>query len=221
MKTFYDIILDVSNLRWSIVDPEPASFEDVQKAVKLAIPQAHSYIWNLQDFFFKERKTVITLNAGENAFLSPSGTVKQIWINGDDHYLTEFENSEDVDFLESKSGQPTQYWVEMGDEGPVVRLYPMPEKPVQVFVRYDTSMKAKTADGREKSNYEAMDDVLNLPDDPVLQDLYLHCLNTKAMVYLVADETDENYKPYQREFEEAYRSLLKYRTTMTERRFVI
>lgn len=221
MKNFYDIILNVSNLRWSIVDPEPSSFEDVQKAVKLAVCQAHSYIWGLNDFCFKERKAIFSLNNGENTFLASKGIIKQVWVKGGSEYLTEFENREEVDFLEDKTGQPVQYWVEMSDSGPIVKLYPTPDKSMQVFIRYDTSMKAKSADGKEKANFEMMDDVLNLPDDEVLQDLYLHCLNTKSMVYLVADETDENYRPYIQEFEEAYRSLLKYRATMTDRRFVI
>lgn len=221
MKNFYDIILNVSNLRWSIVDPEPSSFEDVQKAVKLAVCQAHSYIWGLRDFSFKERKAIFSLNAGENTFLAPKGIIKQMWVGGGGEYLTEFESRKEVDFLEDNRGQPARYWIEMSDSGPIVKLYPAPGKAIQVFVRYDTAMRARTTDGQEKANFEAMDDILNLPDDEVLQDLYLHCLNTKSMVYLVADETDENYKPYQREFEEAYRTLLKYRMTRTERRFVI
>lgn len=221
MKNFNEIILDVSNLRWSIVDPEPSSFEDVQKAVKLAICQAHSYIWGLNDFSFKERKAIFSLNNGENTFLAPKGIIKQVWVKGGNEHLTEFENREEVDFLDDIAGQPTHYWVEMSDLGPIVKLFPTPDKAMQVFVRYDTSMKVRTVDGNEKANFEMMDDVLNLPDDAVLQDLYLHCLNIKSMVYLVADDADENYKPYQREFDEAYRSLLKYRTTMTDRRFII
>lgn len=221
MKNFYEIILNVSNLRWSIVDPEPSSFEEVQKAVKLAVCQAHSYIWGLKDFFFKQRKAIYPLNAGENTFLAPKGTIKKIWVAGEKEYLSELENQEDIDFCSEEKGQPLNYWIEMSDFGPIVKLNPCPDKKIQVFVRYDSEMKVKSASGDEKVNFSERDDVPNLPDDPVLEDLYLHCLNTKAMVYLVADETDENYKPYIQEFNEAYRALLKYRTTMTDRRFVI
>ena len=42
----------------------------------------------------------------------------------------------------------------------------------------------------------------------MIEDLFLHCLNTKAMEYLIADTNDENYQPYQKEFAEAYSSLL-------------
>ena len=43
MKTYFDIIRNISNMRWSIVDPDPTSFVEVQKSVKLAVAQAHAY----------------------------------------------------------------------------------------------------------------------------------------------------------------------------------
>jgi hypothetical protein len=66
-----------------------------------------------------------------------------------------------------------------------------------------------------------MDDVLNLPDDKIIEDLYLHCLNTKAMEYLIADNSDENYQPYQKEFLEAYKSLLQLTGVKIEPRLLI
>ena len=53
-----------------------------------------------------------------------------------------------------------------------------------------------------------LDDVVNIPDNPAIEDLFMHCLYTKSMVYLIADETDENYQPYEREFREAWYNLL-------------
>ena len=209
MKNYFDIIRDVSNMRWAIVDPEPMAFAEVQKDVKQAITQAHSYIWSLDDFPFKVRKEALTINKGETAILSPKGNLLEIWIDGADFYLEQI-SAKEADFLSAKTvGMPTKYWVEFGDLGAQIHLYPAPDKPYILMLRYVTNYKAKSFTGELKYNLSDMDDVLNLPDDKIIEDLYLHCLNTKAMEYLIADNSDENYQPYQKEFLEAYKSLLQ------------
>ncbi len=220
MKTFYDIIKDVSNLRWSIVDPEPESFAEVQKAVKLAVAQAHNYIWNLDDFPFKNKKDAISVSAGSNTVLAPKGNITKVWVDGETSDLSSIA-SESADFLEPKTGMPECYWVEFTDEGAAIKLYPTPAEKITLMVRYVTNYKAKSNEGDLKYNLEAMDDVLNLPNDQTVEDLYLHCLNTKSMVYLVADETDENYRPYEKEFMEAYQGLLKLTGIQREPRLII
>lgn len=220
MKTFFDIIKDVSNLRWSIVDPDPESFAEVQKAVKLAVAQAHNYIWNLNDFPFKLKKDGIYIDAYSNTTLAPSGNILRVFVEGPKKELKPIA-SEDADFLAPSNGDPEYYWVEFTDEGAVIKVYPTPTERIAVAVRYVTNMKAKNSAGELKYNLEEMDDVLNLPNDKTVEDLYLHCLNLKSMVYLVADETDENYKPYEKEFLEAYKGLLKLTGVRLEPRLVI
>lgn len=220
MKTFFDIIKDVSNLRWSIVDPDPESFAEVQKSVKLAVAQAHSYIWNLDDFPFKVKKEAFFIGAGENAILSPHGNIMRVFIDGAKQELKAI-SSEDADFLAKGNGNPEYYWVEFTDEGAVIKVYPTPKERTTILVRYVSNMKAKSSSGDPKYNLEEMDDVLNLPNDKSIEDLYLNCLKLKSMVYLVADDTDENYKPYEKEFLEAYRGLLKLRGVKVEPRLVI
>lgn len=221
MKTYFDIIRDISNLRWSIVDPDPTSFAEVQKAIKLAVCQAHSYLWSLDDFPFKIKKEVVNLNKGQTALLAPKGRVVDAWIEGGKSYLQEID-SKKADFLSAETdGEPAYYWLEFGDCGAEIHIYPKPDKAVKLFVRYITDYKARGQSGDLKSNLEEMDDVLNLPDDGTVEDLYLHCLNTKAMEYLIADTTDENYQPYQKEFLEAYKALLQLTGKKIEPRLII
>ena len=220
MKTFFDIIKDVSNLRWSIVDPEPESFAEVQKAVKLAVAQAHNYIWNLDDFPFKVKKDATFINGGENTVLAPKGNIMRVFVDGASKELQQIV-AQDADFLAPKNGTPEFYWVEFTDEGAVIKVYPTPKERTTIVVRYVSNMKAKDSAGNLKHNLENMDDVLNLPNDKSIEDLYLQCLNLKSMVYLVADETDENYKPYEKEFLEAYKGLLKLTGVKVEPRLVI
>ena len=220
MKTYFDIIRDVSNLRWSVVDPEPTSFAEVQKAVKLAVAQAHSYIWSLDDFPFKVKKEIVKINKGQSALLAPKGNIIEVWVENGSTYLEELK-ARDADFLSSdKSGVPVCYWLEFGDSGAEMHIYPKPEQDITLFIRYITDYKARSQTGELKVNLEEMDDVLNLPDDRTIEDLYLHCLNTKSMEYLIADTTDENYQPYQKEFTEAYKALLKLTGTKVDPRLV-
>jgi hypothetical protein len=220
MKTFFDIIKDVSNLRWSIVDPEPESFAEVQKAVKLAVAQAHNFIWNLDDFPFKVKKDAIFINANENTVLAPKGNIMRVFVDGANNELQQIK-SEDADFLSHKTGKPEFYWVEFTDSGAVIKVFPTPKEKTTIVVRYISNMKAKDSAGNPKHNLEEMDDVLNLPNDASIEDIYLQCLKLKSMVYLVADETDENYKPYEKEFLEAYQGLLKLTGVKREPRLII
>lgn len=221
MKTYFDIIRDISNLRWSVVDPDPTSFTEVQKAIKLAVAQAHSFIWGLDDFPFKIKKEAVKVNKGQNALLAPKGNILNIWVEGKGCYLEEIKPNE-ADFLSSEAkGNPICFWCEFGDEGAEIHFYPKAEQDCTMMIRYITNFKAKAQDGTLKVNLEDMDDMLNLPDDKSVEDAYLHCLNTKVMEYLIADRTDENYQPYQKEFMEAYGALLTMTGVKREHRFVV
>lgn len=210
MKTYFDIIRDISNLRWSIVEPDPAAFAEVQKSVKLAVAQANSYIWSLDDFPFRIKKTALSLGKGQTAVLAPKGEICEVWLEGVGSYLKCIK-VKDADFLSvGTEGRPSCYWIEFGEHGAEIHIHPKPDKKMTLMVRYITDQKARNQKGEPKINLTDMDDVLNLPEDCLLEDLYLHCLNTKAMEYLIADTSDENYLPYQKEFGEAYRVLLKY-----------
>ena len=154
MKTFYDIIKDVSNLRWSIVDPEPSSFAEVQKAVKLAVAQAHNFIWNLDDFPFKNKKDAIAVDAGVSAVLAPKGNISKVWIAGGD--VLKPIKSEDADLLETKTGTPQYYWVDFTDSGAAINVYPIPDKKLTLMVRYISNYKAKSQSGELKFNLEDM-----------------------------------------------------------------
>lgn len=221
MKTYFDIIRDVSNLRWSVVDSDLLSFAEVQKSVKLAITQANSYIWSLSDFPFKIKKDAFTLNKGQQAIVAPKGNIVAIWINGSQKYLEQI-SQKDADFLSiDKQGTPVKYWLEFGDKGAQIHFYPAPDKPYVVLMRYSSNYKAKSNTGELKTNLVEMDDVLNIPQDKTIEDLYLHCLNTKTMEYLIADSKDENYAPYQKEFLEAYKTLIQFTGVNLEPKIVI
>ncbi|MBR1648830.1 MAG: hypothetical protein IJ689_04450 [Alphaproteobacteria bacterium] len=206
MRNFEKIVKDVAHLKWSTVVLEE-SFAEVEENVKLAVKQANSYIFGLADFPFRIRKG--GKRVASASFAAPKGDIVEMWIENAGWYLKKI-TPPDGDLLDTdRKGKPQVYWVDYGDNGAVVHLWPAPDKEYNFMFRYVTDCKARDMSGNEKYNLENITDVVNLPDDPILEDCYMHCLYTKAMVYLIADDGDENYRPYQREFEEAYGNLLR------------
>lgn len=205
MKTFDEIIKDVSHLKWSTIVREEA-FANVEEYVKLAVRQAHAFIWQLNDFPFRIRRGGI-MTAG-SAFAAPKGDILEMWVQNSGAYLKKII-ADDGDLLDStKTGTPQLYWVTLEDSGAVVHLYPAPDKQYSLLYKYSTNYKARDMGNEEKANLTDATDTLNIPQDETLEDAYLQCLYTKSMVYLIADSTDENYAPYEKEFDEAYRNLL-------------
>ena len=205
MRTFEQIVKDIANLKWSTVILEDA-FPDIEETVKLAVKQANSYLFGLEDFPFRIKKGAQVVSA--NAFNAPNGNITEMWVENSGKYLNKIE-TKDGDLLDaSKKGMPEYYWVDFGDDGSIVHLYPTPDKAYNIVYRYTTNFKARDMSGKEKFNLENSTDVVNIPNDPTIEDFYMHCLYTKSMVYLIADDNDENYQPYEREFLEAYKNLL-------------
>jgi hypothetical protein len=197
-------------MRWSIADPEPSSFAEVQKSIKLAVVQANAFIWELSDFPFQNKKEVLMLSKGQSAVLAPKGSIKNIRLEGKNRALKEISVETADAFDSAQTGTPTFYWLECGDLGTEIHVYPTADQSYSALVRYRTDQKACSADGTPKRNLTDMDDYLNIPSDTAFEELYLNCLYTKTMEYLIADTGDENYLPYQKEFQEAYRLLRGY-----------
>lgn len=218
MKTFYEIIKDVSNMRWSIDDPEPTSFAEVQQNLKQAVQQAHSYIWGRDDFPFKEVKEVVVLSEGEDSLPAPVGNIKNILVKGDKDYLS-FWSEVESDFLDEVRGKPAKYWLESHNSGNVLKFYPRADKSYYIQQRYETLFKARNKNGELIFNLDTADDVLNLP--PELEETYLSALKPMAIYYLIADNTDENFQPYWEQFEQQYQNLKNLTGRRFETRFVL
>lgn len=216
MKTFYDIIKQISNMRWSIDDPEPTSFAEVQLNLKQAVQLAHAYIWGRDDFPFKQETETVVLQEGENSLEAPKGNIINIMLQDADSYLTYAQNP---DFLKDVRGVPEQYWIESSPEGNVLKFYPRADKNYFVRQRYETLYKARDKNGNLIYNLENADDVLNLPAE--YEEAYISALKPMAIYYLIADATDENYQPYWQQFEQQYANLKNMTGRKISTRFVM
>lgn len=190
-------------MRWSIIDPEPTSFDEIEFHTKQAIQQAHAAIWGLDDWFFRVVKEIKTIPSGQNHINAPAGSIVNIKVNGAEGYLRQ-ETS--PDFLSEISGTPKSFWIEADTNGNQLMFHPTPEADTDIQIRYLTLLKARAVDGTPKANFELEDDYINIP--PEWEEPYLNALKNKAMVYLIVDNTDENWLPYKEQFEEQYQVAL-------------
>ena len=204
MKSFFDILKIVSNMPWNTFDDEPDSFEYAEQSLKQSISQAHTFIWNLKYFPFKVVKDKIELNNGIREYNAPVGSIVNSHIDGKSSYLQLVDN---YDFLSiTDKGLPNRFWIDVTNEGNKLCVYPTPDKNYLLNVRFNSFNTARDANGNPKLSLEDADDYLNIP--PEWEDIYIKCLQNKAMVYLINDESDENFKPYEKAFLENYATLL-------------
>lgn len=189
-------------MRWGIDDPDPAALEDVQKNVIQAVQQANAYVWGYEPLWFTAANGKEVLEAGSDCIPAPDGKLFKIWLEGGTDYL---EFVPEPDFLPPAVGTPDKYWLEFDGRQQLIRFYPA--AAANQFVRYSyiSVYKARNKDGQLIANLSANDDVLNVPE--YLEDAYLAALKPMAMVYLIADSTDENYQPYRDQFLQQYEIL--------------
>lgn len=189
-------------MRWGIDDPDPSALEDVQKNVIQAVQQANAYVWGYEPLWFTLSTGKEVLTAGSDFIPAPEGKLNKIWLEDGNEYL---KFAADPDFLARGSGVPDKYWLEYDGSRQLIRFNPSAAANHFVRFSYVSVHKARNKDGGLVANLSQNSDILNVPE--YLEDAYLAALKPMAMVYLIADSTDENYQPYRDQFQQQYEIL--------------
>ena len=87
-------------------------------------------------------------------------------------------------------------------------LYPTPDKEYTVEIEYQTLQMGKNADDEPIFELVNEDDVIDIPAK--YETVFKNALITLSMVYGIADESDENYSSYHRQYRNAYKTLIRY-----------
>lgn len=204
MKTFLEILIEIAEQKWSIEDPDIPNIEELEEdnpALKIACQQANSFIFRANDLPFKDYKKSFLTVAEQKAYPSPIGNVYRVTCDGNTFDLT---YDKYLDRLKPDIDRPSKWNREILNGEDNIILYPTPDDIYSINVYYETLNCAKRQQGDEWveiTNLERDDDILNIPQQ--FEDLYLKCLYPKTMVYLTIDDTDENYQPYEKSFQEA------------------
>lgn len=207
--TFLDLYNECAGQPWSMFDNDAESIEDLESALKISINKAISFLWNYQPWSFRTDKQTIKTKAGKNYYSVPNGTITKKTINGVDKYGVKYngkslEYVSDQDSLEDEAGEPTSFWV----DGEYIYIYPTPDNIYQITVDYLLLPYGLNEDEEYIYELKEEEDRVNIPEK--YEKIFSNCLISLAMMYAIADENDENYSGYAKQYEDALVVLFKY-----------
>ena len=208
--TLLDIYNECAGQPWSMFDNDAESVEDFESALKISINKATSYLWNYQPWSFRMSKNVIRTRSGKNDYSIPDGLITRKTVDSDVKYGVKYKGKsleyvDDPDTLEQEeTGEPTSFWI----EGENFYLYPMPDNAYTIEIDY--LLLPYGLNENEEYIYELTKDTdyINIPEK--YEKMFRNCLISLAMLYAIADESDENYSGYKRQYEDALATLFKY-----------
>ena len=206
---FLDIYNECAGQPWSMFDADAESIDDLESALKISINKAVSFLWNYQPWSFRVYETNIRTKTGKADYTIPDGIILKKTINGAEKHFVKYngkflEYISDYEVLDEQYGEPRGFYV----DGETLYLYPTPDKPYTIDVKYLLFPYGLNADEDEIYELKEEDDYINIPEK--YETLFKNCLISLAMLYAIADETDENYSGYKQQYEDALDVLIEY-----------
>ncbi len=219
--TFLDLYNECAGQPWSMFDAEAESIEDLESALKISINKATSVLWNIQPWSFRIVNSTIKVKPGRNYYNMPNGTITRKVANGKEKYGVRYEGksldyTDDIENLADEPGEPKSFRI----EGEYIYIYPTPDDAYQLDIEYTLLPYGLNKD--DESIYELIEesDRINVPAK--YEKMFKNCLISLAMMYAIADENDENYSGYKKQYEDTLAVLYKYcRDKLRHRRIII
>lgn len=217
--TFLDLYNECAGQPWSMYDADAESIDDLETALKTSINKALSYLWNLQDWSFRITSTNIKTRINKSNYTIPDGIILKKTIKGAEKYLVKYEDTfleyePDYEVLEPQEGEPESFYV----EGENLYIYPTPDNTYTINIRYLMSTVGLDADYNPLYELVNEDDYIDIPEKYEVQ--FKNCLISLAMMYAIADENDENYSGYKKQYEDALNTLNKYCKNSIQDRYI-
>lgn len=209
MITFLDLYNECAGQPWSMYDPDAESMEDLESALKISINKALSYIWNLLPWSFRKATNYVKTKPNKAVYPLPNGIIESDVINGVTKYgvfygKKNLEYMEDYDYQEEKTGEPEYFYI----DGDNIYIYPTPDDMYQVKIKNLALAPCYNAEEEEILELTEEDDYLRIPEK--YEKLFRNCVISLAMVYAIADESDENHSGYMRQYEDSLKTLMMY-----------
>lgn len=205
-----DIYNEVAGQAWSMFDGEIESQDEFESSLKSSIQKALSDIWCSYPFPFTLREAEIKTVAGQKAYDNVNGNIIKKKVDGDKIYMvrlkggTYLEIVEDYGVLDDKTGTPSHFYI----KNDRICLYPIPDDEYTVEIDYQTLQMGKNKKDEPIFELSEDTDIVDIPEK--YEKVFKNALITLSMVYGIADETDENYSSYKRQYQRAYKILLKF-----------
>lgn len=207
--TFLDLYNECAGQPWSMYDPDAESKEDLEQALKISINKALNDIWNLRPWSFRETDSIIKTKPNKSSYDMPNGIIEKRVINGNTRYgviygKKNLEYLPDYDYMEEKTGEPEYFYI----QGERLYIYPTPDNVYSIKLKYLLLPPALTEEDEEAYELNEEEDYINIPEK--YETLFRNCLISLAMVYAIADDSDENHSGYMRQYENSLKTLMQY-----------
>lgn len=207
--TFINIYNEVAEQAWSMYDADVESVEDFESGLKSSINKALGELWCSYDFPFRVKEYTITTQ-DTNSYDMPTGNIYKKSVNNKQTYSVRLvgkgylEYSDAIDSSELESGTPTKFQV-YNDK---ILLDCIPDDTYSIIVEY-VDLAIGEDDFGDKL-YELVNDEDEISVPEKFEKIFKNALITKAMLYAIASKEDENYAGYLEQYENAYKTLIKY-----------
>jgi hypothetical protein len=216
---FLDIYNDVAGQAWSMYDGDAESVDEMESALKSSINKALSELWCSYPFPFRIKKMSFVTRDDVNEYATPNGNILKKTVPGKQVYSirlgTDYlEYLDNCDTLEQKSGKPTGFYVSNEN----IYLYPAPDDVYTINIEYLTLAIGEDDFGTAIYSLVNDEDSIDIPEK--YENIFKNALITKAMLYAIASESDENYSGYKEQYERAYKILINYTSGIEKERKV-
>ena len=219
--TFLDLYNECAGQPWSMYDNDVQSSEEFETAMKISINKAVSYLWNLYPWKFRLNNIKIKTKPNKTKYVLPDGTIAKKTIVGTKKHCVRYEGdyleyAPNYTVLDEEFGEPKEFYVD-GDD---LYIYPTPDDVYVLSIDYFSAPIGIKEDGTEI--YELVDDTdqLNIPEK--YETYFKNAVISKAMLYAITDQSDENDSGYREQFNDALNVLRTYcYNDVKERKIII
>lgn len=219
--TLLDLYNECASQPWSMYDAEAESIDDLEGALKISINKALSHIWNLHDWSFRYTDMKLNMTKGRKSYSTPDGIIAETVIDKKTKHCVKYNKKfldyvDDYEVKEEKAGEPEGFY----KKGEQLYFYPTPDQSYQVEITYLLMPYGLDEEGAYVYELKNEDDYVNIPEK--YEAMFKNCLISLAMMYAIAEETDENYSSYERQYNDALMVLMDYcKDSIEDKRVII
>lgn len=204
---FLDLYNECTSQPWSMYDNEIESIADAEPAMVDSINKAIAHVWNLYPWTFRKYSLNLKTRPTKSLYTIPSGKIATKTISGSKKHCVRYDGkyldyTSDYTILEPQEGEPECFYV----DGEDFYVYPTPDDNYTISIDYYLLPFGVKKDGTELYELADDNDEINVPEK--YETIFKNVVITKAMLYAITDQSDENDSGYREQYQEALKILL-------------
>lgn len=208
--TFLDLYNECAGQPWSMFDNDAESVEDFESAMKISINKAISYLWNCKPWSFRVAKRKFSTELGVASYRFPDGILNKKVVGSTTKYGVKcngkhLDYEPEYELLDEAIGVPEYFYL---DDEPSLYLYPTPDDSYEVDLTYLRLPFGLNDAGEDLYELKEDNDYIDIPEK--YEVIFKNCVISLAMIYAIADESDENHSGYKRQYDDAMATLVEY-----------